>query len=88
MEFHTEHVRIRHVWDCWGVSTRAGEGAKAEWLDDRWYFSSLQGAVMKALELEVALEGPDEAAPMAEVAARIDEAYARIYKAIDEIEVK
>lgn len=83
MQFTTKHCRIRRFEDCWGVSTRAGEGAKKEWNDDRWFYATLQAAAHKALEIET--RTGDDVTDLRNAVKEIDAAYDRICKGIDEL---
>ena len=86
MQYQTKHCRIRRYADCWGVATRAGDGAKKEWNDDRWYYATIQGAAHKALEVE--MRESEDVADLRDAVKALDAAYDRIYKALDEIGVK
>ena len=83
MQFPTKNCRIRKFEDCWGVSTRAGEGAKKEWNDDRWFYSTLQAAAHKVLEIET--RTGDDMTDLRNAVKEIDAAYSRIYKSIDDL---
>lgn len=86
MQFQSKHVRVRRFADCWAVATRAGDNAKKEWNDDRWFYATLQGACHKALEIE--MRESEDVADLRDAVNALDAAYDRIYKAIEEIGVK
>lgn len=58
MDFVLGSVKAHRMDDCWGVSTRAGDGAKHEWNPAKWFYASMRGAAHKMIEIE--LGGADD----------------------------
>ena len=67
MQFVLGNTKAHRLDDCWGVSTRAGDGAKAEWNSPKWFYSTMRGAAHKMIEIEMGSADQDYVAELCEI---------------------
>lgn len=84
MYFVLGNTKAHRLDDCWGVSTRAGEGAKSEWNRSKWFYATMRGAAHKMIEIELDGADPDRAAELRELEDRIVSVYQEIDKRLAE----
>lgn len=84
MQFVLGNTRARRLDDCWGVATRAGDGAKAEWNSPKWFYATMRGAAHKMIEIELDGADPEHAAELRELEERIVSVYREIDRRLDE----
>lgn len=84
MQFVLGNTKAHRLDDCWGVATRNGDGAKREWGNERWYYSTMRGAAHKMIEIELDGADPEYAAELRELEERIVSVYREIDRQLAE----